>query len=140
MLNILNVIFWFQERFSVQFGGITSNQEDGSYNPPHGGAAREGKKAWVVGKLRSFQESRGGDGKHLNYQQCQVFISNNNIINEFNIINMININTSIIHKIVMLLQKVHCNNLAISWLGNFKDWKISKFLLRSLLILVVYFA
>ena len=89
----------------------------------------------MVGKLRSFQESRGGDGKHLNYQQCQVFISNNNIINEFNIINMININTSIIHKIVMLLQKVHCNNLAISWLGNFKDWKISKFLLRSLLIL-----
>ena len=91
----------------------------------------------MVGKLRSFQESRGGDGKHLNYQQCQVFISNNNIINEFNTINMININTSIIHKIVMLLQKVHCNNLAISWLGNFKDWKISKFLLRSLLILLV---
>ena len=42
MLKILNVIFWFQERFSVQFGGITSNQEDSSYNPPHGGAAREG--------------------------------------------------------------------------------------------------
>ena len=51
MLNILNVIFWFQEQSSVQFGGITSNQEDSSYNPPHGGAAREGKKAWVVGKL-----------------------------------------------------------------------------------------
>ena len=48
MLNILNVIFWFQERFSVQFGGITSNQEDGSYKPPHG---QEGKKAWVVRKL-----------------------------------------------------------------------------------------
>ena len=48
MLNILNVIFWFQEQSSVQFGGITSNQEDGSYNPPHG---QEGKKAWVVGKL-----------------------------------------------------------------------------------------